>query len=234
MFKTICLFAIIALAISQDVSSVVSAVDSAVGNSTIAQVAQNANSTIAAVTSAVSSVNATALPTLNSVTVGWGAREVVVTPQSANPTNDDWINNGEQLNLEQLTGAAAAGEWTLNWSVENGDDFALLNSNGELLLVDYENGVQNVVANIGVNAALNAQIASGAEQLVDDAYNSGETTISTSDVAADIDDLVNQVWANDNLQGFLAQQTSQSTVASIVSSVVSNPQAAVNSAQAQV
>jgi len=236
MFKTICLFAIIALAISQDVATTVTdAVNNAVGSTnvgstTVDQAAQNAVDTVSG---ALANTNITEQPTLNSITVGWGSREVVVTPQAANPTNDDWFTSGETLNVEQVTGTAADGEWTLNWSVENGDDFAVWNNNGELQLVDFENGVANVVYNVGSNDALDAEIASGAEQIVDGVYNSGATTINTDDVASDINNLVNQVISGQNLQGFLAQngQSTQSTVSSVVDTVVANPQQAVDAAQ---
>jgi len=228
MFKTISLFAIIALAVSQDVATTVTdAVNNAVGSTTVDQVTQNPTGTVQSV---VGTTDVNALPTLNSITVGSGAKTVIVTPQSANPTNDDWISNGELLNVEHVTGTAADGEWTLNWSVENGDDFAVWNSNGELLLVDFENGVANTVANLGVNAALDAEIASGAEQIVDAAWNSD--TINTSDVASRVDNLVNQVISGQSLQGFLSQngQSTQSTVSSVVDAVASNPQQAVDAA----
>jgi len=247
MFKTICLFALIALAVSQDPAQVVSevtsvvgdpnavatAVNNAVGGTTVDQAAQNAVGTVQQA-AAATGVDIATLPTLSSVTVGWGPREVVVTPQNANPTNNDWFASGETLNVEQVQGVAADGEWTLNWSVENGDDWALWNNNGDLQIVDWVNGEVNVVADLGENAALDAEIALATEQVVDYVWNNDVTTVNTDDVASGVNNIVNQVWTNQNLQGFLSNQgqSGQTTVGEVVQGVINNPQGALDNAVA--
>jgi len=244
MFKTLLIFAFIALALTQsspDVSDVVSSVqnaagsdisdvvsdvnNSAIGSTTVGQIASNPQAVVSEVQGASSELNS--LPALESLTIGWGNREVVVTNSNPSATNEDWISSNEELDIEREMGGAAEGEWTLTWTTSNGT-WAIWNENGDLVVVDSMNGETNIVDNLENDPALDAEIANGAESLVDEVYSNNVTTVSTND----IDNLVSQVLNNQNLQGFLAQQQNNgATVSSVVSAAAANPSQAVSTAE---
>lgn len=238
MFKSICLIVLISLAYTQDASSLAGAVSSAVGNDVNSAVNNAVNNAASAsvssvvnnVSSVVGSVDPNSLPALNNVTVGYGSREVILTPQSADVNNNDWLNNNESINIDRVSSNAADGEWAFSWSVENGDDYALLNQNGDLVIIDWDSGVEN---NLGQQAALDANIASGAEQLVDAAYESEASVIGSAQVG----DYIKNILSNNNLNGFLSNQVqSGANLAqggeAAVQAVGGDAQAALNGAQA--
>lgn len=227
MIKTLCLLALVALAVSQDAGQTVqTAVDnSAVGSESIQSVANNINGTVGQISSTG----------LKNLTVGWENRNVILSPDynGQEVTNDNWIANWEELDIERAVGAGGDGEWLLNWSTNDGVNWAVWNQNSELLLVDWENGSWNQVANLGSDVTLGGVIASNAEQLVDSAYNSGADSVSNDDVSAQVDNLVNQVLNSGQLNNWLGQQgqSTDATLSSVVNSVVSDPQQAVQNAQ---
>jgi len=226
MIKTLCLLALVALAVSQDAGQTVqTAVDnSAVGSESIQSVANNINGTVGQISSTG----------LKNLTVGWENRNVILSPDynGQEVTNDNWIANWEELDIERAVGAGGDGEWLLNWSTNDGVNWAVWNQNSELLL-DWENGSWNQVANLGSDVTLGGVIASNAEQLVDSAYNSGADSVSNDDVSAQVDNLVNQVLNSGQLNNWLGQQgqSTDATLSSVVNSVVSDPQQAVQNAQ---
>jgi len=193
MIKTICLIALIAFAYTQDVNSVVDAAQNAASTTTVGDAVNQAGAAAGNVDTNVAA--------LSSLTVGWGPREVVATPQNGDASLGNWING--QANVARQNGTAAEGEWSLLWSVENGDDYALLhNDNGDFLVYDYTTSTET---NIGTYANLDSEIDSGAEQLVDYVYDNEVSTIS----GAQISNWLSGVLDNNDISGFLSANNGQ-------------------------
>jgi len=203
MFKTICLLALIALSYTQDVTSqqVTDAVNQAANAATTTTVGDAIDQATSVVQNNDVNAIASTVPALSNLTVGWGPREVLVTPQASNPTLNDWLNG--TVNVARESAAWDEGEWTLQWSVENGDDYALLHqADGDFVIVDWTSGAES---NWGVNDALDAEIANGAEQLVDYVYDNEVDSVQGQTIV----DWLSNVLNNDNVNGFLNNNNGQ-------------------------
>jgi len=232
MIKTLCIFALIALCFCQDIASAVQdnsqtiqdTVNSVVGDQTVAQAVDTAAQTLNDPN--VVSSTASNLPNISdieNITIGWGNQNILVSSF-----------DNEYLLTERVAGGAGEGEWTLNWNDESGNQWALWNDNGELVVVDLIDGVWNTVSNLGSDQGLEGQISAGAEQFVNYVWNN-ETlrNISYSAAGSDAQNLLNNALSNDDVNNWLAQQgqSTDATVSDVVSQVVSDPQQAIDTAQ---